>query len=230
MSTLNKWLSKVSQRNKDLIMGYFRNQEKILLLLSHCPEAIKYLCLMYVIVKKDEFVNPKSSDESGDKSRVNIESYEVQIKSGAPESFGIWGENACSKKGIHTWTFKIGKWANAYNKIGISDASNESWNDGYSLMVTPLLEWQNIDDDNDDTYDEYEKKPQIEHEMKNDDIMKMELNCYDWTLSFEFINDDLKQEEYIKRENIVPKEYRLKIYLATECEVCYQLLDYQMTY
>ena len=102
-------------------------------------------------------------------------------------------------------------------------------------MVTKFLDWYDITDDNyiqtnEEFNKNYKNAAKIKHEMKDDDIMEMQLDCYKWTLSFTFINND-DSTEYIERTNIEPKEYRLKIHLAAiSREVCYQLLDYQMTY
>ena len=203
-------------------MGYFRNQEKILLL-SHYPQVIKYLCLIYLIAKQDKYDFKGYGNE-----RVIIQNDKFRIKAGIARHYAIWGENICCKKGIHAWTFKIGKWADCYNKIGINPCSKSNGYDGYSLMVTQCLPWQYINNDNDHLMNEKDQKqPKILHKIQNDDVIKMELNCYDWTLSFKFMNN---LKEYIKRTKIDPTEYRLKIHLAAECEVYYELLDYSMTY
>ena len=198
-------LQQIPQRNKDLTFGYVNKCEKMNR--TVIPNMIKYLCLIYLNTNYDEFdknnthkaliiMNNLIKGAGVDREEPHQTSYLTNI----------------AHKGTHVWIFKCFQ-TNQYkqNLIGIRKVEQGSLaltgyfdegygheSVGYGLFTTGLL--TNPQDSRDNGRRYTSKLAQGTH------IIKMTLNCKNWSLSYEINNTD-----HSKAFDIKPGQYRAAI-------------------
>ena len=108
MTLKQRKLSQIPQRNKDLAFGYVHEKEKQNKM--SVPDMIKYLCLIYLNLNKDEF-DPNQSSK-----KIEINGNSIIRETNADKSIqNVFLKNIASS-GIHKWKFKYSCDMNTFSK------------------------------------------------------------------------------------------------------------------
>ena len=201
--------TKIPYRNKCLVFGYCRIETKKCNIISPIPMLVKYNCLFFANPNKDEFYD-KCKDEFYDTFTLN----------GKEEGifYQILGRNVV-KKFTHQWKFKCIKPATTWNEIGLQSETNPelssdcSWCSGRDLKDESFI-----------------GEKIIQYTIQDGDIIEMNLNCLDWTLSFKISSK--KKQMYSAEISVPSGEYRVNISVITYIldDASFKMLSYQMTY
>ena len=180
MSSLFKKIKSINQWEKDLVIGYTKEAQK-LVLPNQIPIPISYLCLVY-------HYESEYFDESTQKVDINKERDIATIIEDGGYGFAV-GKVIIESKipMIYFWTFQVfyGDNSDKITRIGISNRTIKDgkikWNDGD--------EWFHMDDDcvAAGSYDDWDSVYHFD-EFQHGDIIEMTLNTKIMEIGY-FVND-----------------------------------------
>ena len=227
MSSLSRILrGEIPQRNLDLVMGYCRNKENEYNLI--CPMIVKYNCLIYLNQNAENLCENSAwlIGFTRWKCQLQCDTFRlIQRLKNKLCDYRICGTNIVKQGTQHTWKFKICKAASRLNQIGIKYPPYSQNYVEYSLISQNDMEYSSISKSTRFISIKSTDLKSVEYKIKDGDIIEMKLDCQDWKLSFR-INEWLCIEIAIAKE----REYRLKIRVISNDDLCYKILSYQMTY
>ena len=225
MALTQSKLNQIPQRNKDLTFGYIKECEQNQN--SSIPSMIKYLCLIYLNLNKDEF------DTTYTHSDIEINNDSIKAKPyidrAAVNSFLTNVVNS----GVNIWRFQSN--GCRHELIGIRKSAS-------GLTPSDLDGWFDEGEDNESIgYGYFPHKPALtnpdncnqcgkrwgKEDYHAGDIIQMKLDCIEWTLSYKINNVD-----YGKAFDIESNTYRAAITLFPNSDEApsYTLISYQHIY
>ena len=194
-----KALKQISQRNKDLVFGYCRENEN-----QHnhrvYPLAVMSLCSLYTNAVDEQF----QENNKLDKAVIEIKPYEIIGRAAEDSAFtNVYGINQ-AEKGIHIWNIRI-------NKVGESNAigvvSEEEIEHAFNLNDGLFSGLQSY----------YMKSMDVECDDEAE--AQLTLDCHNWTLML-----DVNEKKY--QLKLKEGKYRFRIFIFTYKDCSFKLLKY----
>lgn len=219
MSLAKSSLNAVPQRNQDLIFGYVKECEKKNK--ANIPNMIKYLCLIFFNVDRDEF----DSNHKHQSVKINDNYIVYGGEKNHAQYLNCYLQNIANT-GIHIWKFQCDS-AFMFDRIGLRNVETES---------LPLSGYFDMGQDQKTVVGYgYSLCGQMRNcfgigtyfnaPCKDADLIQMRLDCNKWTLEFK-INDSIWRKGY----DVLAGKYKAVVAVyGTNTSRKYTLVSYQCT-
>ena len=217
----SKELPKISQKNKDLVNGFIREQIER----PHhykSPSELNCLFILFLCSNQDKLIPPQFHDSSSPKGfqvtdkQIMVDSTEMR-KSDYLLNKMVHGANQIST-GIHYWKLAIEK-VGRYVRLGIMSVSGD---EEYSLI---LCQGRRVKSKSGEGV-KGDKDPYFKR-VRDGQMIEIKLNLNIKTLHYKFNNIGVFETAFAE---IGANTYRLMAYVTSDNDVDWRLLEYSMSY